>query len=43
MGKETYSEGEVVRLQDMKSKKWDTMGVVKGIRTADDSPIFLMT
>ena len=35
MGKETYSEGETVGLQNIKTKKWDTFGVVKGIRTAD--------
>ena len=39
VGKETYSEGELVCLQNIKSKKWDTMGVVKGIWTADDGTI----
>ena len=39
MGKETHSEGEVVRLQNIKSKEWDTFGVVKGIRTANDNTI----
>ena len=39
MGKETYNIGETVRLQNIKTKKWDTFGVVKGIQTADDNTI----
>ena len=39
VGKETYSEVETVRIQNIKTKKWDTFGVVKGIRTADDNTI----
>ena len=39
MGKETYSVGETVRLQNIKTKKWDILGVVTGIRTADDNTI----
>ena len=39
VGKQTYEIGEKVRLQNIKSKKWDFFGVVKGIRTADDDTI----
>ena len=39
VGKHTYEIGETVRLQNIKTKKWDTFGVVKGIRTADDDTI----
>ena len=39
MEKETYSEGETVRLQNIKTKKWDTFGAVKGIRTSDNNTI----
>ena len=39
VGKHTYEIGETVRLQNIKSKKWDIFGVVKGIRTADDDTI----
>ena len=42
VGKETYSVGETVRLQclqNIKTKKWDILGVVTGIRTADDNTI----
>ena len=39
VGKQTYEIGETVRLQNIKSKKWDIFGVVKGIRTADDDTI----
>ena len=39
MGKQTYNIGETVHLQNIKTKKWDTFGVVKGIRTADDDTI----
>ena len=39
VGKETYNIGETVRLQNIKTKKWDTFGVVKGIQTADDNTI----
>ena len=36
VGKEIYSEGERVRIQDIKSKLWNLEGIVKGVRTADD-------
>ena len=36
VGKETYSEGERVRIQDIKSKLWNLEGIVKGVRTADN-------
>ena len=39
MVKEIYSVGETVRLQNIKTKKWDVFGVVTGIRTADDNTI----
>ena len=39
VGKEIYSVGETVRLQNIKTKKWDVFGVVTGIRTADDNTI----
>ena len=39
VGKHTYEIGETVCLQNIKSKKWDIFGVVKGIRTADDDTI----
>ena len=39
VGKEIYSEGERVRLKDIKSKLWNTEGVVKKVRTADDGSI----
>ena len=31
--------GEQVRLQDIRTKCWDTVGVVTGIRVADDGKI----
>ena len=37
--KEIYNIGETVRLQNIKTKKWNTFGVVKGIQTADDNTI----
>ena len=37
VGKHTYKIGETVCLQNIKSKKWDIFGVVKGILTADDT------
>ena len=39
VGKHTYEIGETVRLQNIKTKRWDTLGVVKGIQTADDNTI----
>ena len=39
VGKLTYEMGESVRLQNIKTKKWDIFGVVIGIRTADDGTI----
>ena len=39
VGKQTYNIGETVRLQNIKPKKWDTFGDVKGIWTADDNTI----
>ena len=36
VGKEIYSEGEWVRIQDIKSKLWNLEGIVKWVRTADD-------
>ena len=39
VGKQTYEIGETVRLQNIKSKKWDIFGVIKEIRTADDNTI----
>ena len=39
VGKLTYEIGESVRLQDIKTKKWNMYGVVIGIRTADDGRI----
>ena len=39
VGKETYTVGETVRVQDIKSKKWNTTGEVIGVRTADDGTI----
>ena len=38
-GKESYSEGKRVRLQDIKSKLWNTEGVVKNVRSGDDGTI----
>ena len=35
----TYEIGESVRLQDIKTKRWDRHGVVTGIRVADDGRI----
>ena len=40
VGKLTYEIGESVRLQDIKTKRWDMYGVVIGICTADDGRIF---
>ena len=37
VGKHTYEIGETVRLQNIKTKRCDTTGVAKGIRTADDN------
>ena len=39
VGKHTYEIGETVLLQKIKTKRWDTIGVVKGIWTADDNTI----
>ena len=39
VGKHTYEIGETVRLQNIKTERWNTIGVVKGIRTADDNTI----
>ena len=39
VGKETYSVGETVRLQNMKTRRWDIFGVVTRVRTADDDRI----
>ena len=39
VGKETYNVGETVRLQNIKTRRWDTFGVVTRIRTADDNRI----
>ena len=39
VGKETYTEGKRVRLQDIKSKLWNIEGTVKGVRTADNGAI----
>ena len=39
VGKETYDVGETVRLQNIKTKRWDTFGVVTKVRTADDNKI----
>ena len=39
VGKLTYEIGESVRLQDIKTKRWDRIGVVTGIRVADDGRI----
>ena len=37
--KQTYEIGESVRLQNIKTKKWNIFGVVTGIRTSDDGTI----
>ena len=39
VGKLTYAVGEHVRLQDIRTKRWDRVGVVTGIRVADDGKI----
>ena len=39
VGKETYSVGETVRLQNIKTRRWDIFGVVTRVRTADDDRI----
>ena len=39
VGKLTYEIGESVRLQDIKTKRWDRHGVVTDIRVADDGRI----
>ena len=39
VGKLTYEIGESVRLQNIKTKKWNIFGVVTGIRTSDDGTI----
>ena len=39
VGKRIYKIGEIFLLQNIKTKRWDTIGVVKGIRTADDDTI----
>ena len=39
VGKQTYEIGESVRLQNIKTKKWNIFGVVTGIRTSDDGTI----
>ena len=41
VGKESYDEGEKVRLQDIKSKLWKIKGVAKKVRTSDDGTIVL--
>ena len=35
----TYEIGETVRLQNIKTKKWNIFGVVNGIRSTDDGTI----
>ena len=39
VGKQTYEICESVRLQNIKTKKWNIFGVVTGIRTSDDGTI----
>ena len=39
VGKLTYAVDEQVRLQDIRTKRWDKVGVVTGIRVADDGKI----
>ena len=39
VGKLTYEIGESVRLQDIKTKRWNRHGVVTDIRVADDGRI----
>ena len=39
VGKEIYSEGERVRIQDIKSKQWNIIGIAKGMQTSDDGTI----
>ena len=39
VGKVSYTEGERVRLQDIKSRLWNIEGVMKKVRTADDGTI----
>ena len=39
VGKLSYKIGESVRLQDIRTKCWDRVGVVTGIRVADDGRI----
>ena len=39
VGKVSYTKGERVRLQDTKTKLWNTEGVVKKVITADDGTI----
>ena len=39
VGKQTYEIGESIRLQNIKTKKWNIFGVVTGIRTSDDGII----
>ena len=36
VGKLTYEIGESVRLQNIKTEKWNIFGVVTGFRTSDD-------
>ena len=38
-GKEIYTIGENVHVQDIKSKKWDTTGEIIRVRTSDDGTI----
>ena len=35
-GKEIYTVGETVRVQNIKIKKWDATGVILKVRTADN-------
>ena len=39
VGKEIYTIGETVSVQDIKSKKWDTTGEIVRVRTSDDGTI----
>ena len=39
--KELYKEVERVRLQDIKTKLWNTEGVVNRVRTANDGTIII--
>ena len=37
--KEVFEEGQRVLLQNIKTKKWDTEGIVQKVRIAEDSTI----